>query len=421
MSYLNTPNTYNLSAGNSDVPPSLSSSPYPRPMASTKNIVAIASTSADQNQGGLITFSIPTGMGSGAYLVNNSMYLQCKIQLTTTNTPVANTKFALPTESASAIINRITVSIGSTQVNQINSYHLLHDILLSHTTSRNFVIDDSAVLQFTGVANALGNGGASAATNCDVCIPLIIPLFNERSFPLFLCNSPILIQIDLNQPANCLRGAALDCTGYVVKNPQLVYETLTMSPEYIQEVKMAMSKGLLYQLNVVDYMTLTCASTAYLNYLIGANLSSVRGVFYTQVTNAPAVTADTWFLANSQTNFRLYLDGRQINNFNLSTTSQIYTEFQRCLGNMFDSNITSFLGPDSGAGATNRANFLSRYFAGGVSCNRISDSGFCMTGTPAQNINLVLESAGGNYNVFIVVLYDEIVTIDATGNVQLIK
>jgi len=44
-----------------------------------------------------------------------------------------------------------------------------------------------------------------------------------------------------------------------------------------------------------------------------------------------------------------------------------------------------------------------------------------MTGTPAQNINLVLESGGGNYNVYIVVVYDDILTIDATGNVQLIK
>ena len=52
MSYLNTPNTYNLSAANSDVPGSLSSSSFPRPVSSVKQIVSIASTSADQQAGG---------------------------------------------------------------------------------------------------------------------------------------------------------------------------------------------------------------------------------------------------------------------------------------------------------------------------------------------------------------------------------
>ena len=73
MSYLNTPNTYSISASATDVPSCLSSSPNPRPVSSVKQIVSIASTSADQQAGGLITFSIPTGFRANAYLVNNSM------------------------------------------------------------------------------------------------------------------------------------------------------------------------------------------------------------------------------------------------------------------------------------------------------------------------------------------------------------
>ena len=88
---------------------------------------------------------------------------------------------------------------------------------------------------------------------------------------------------------------------------------------------------------------------------------------------------------------------------------------------MFDSSITSHIGSDAQGGDTSRGFYKSTYFAGGVSTNRISDSGFCMTGTACQNINLVLESAGGSKNVYIVVIFDEILTIDGFGNVQLIK
>jgi hypothetical protein len=426
-SYLSTPNSYNLSAGNSDVPPSLSSSPYPRPVSCVKQIVSIASTSADQQAGGLVSFAIPTGMGSGAYLVNNSVYLNCRITLNTSAnyTSGNDTGFALPSQSASAIINRLTLSIGSQQVCQINQYHLLHEILLTHTTNRNYYIDDSCILQYTTNSKTFLSGTTAGYNSpyVDVVIPLICPLWQERSVPLFLLNAPILLQLDLNTKDNALYGATATDTalGFKVSNAQLVYETLQMSPEYVNEIKMAMSKGLLYQINMTDYMTLTTASSAYLNYLIGCNLSSVKGVIYTQVTNSPASNVVTTLASNTQTNFRLYLDGRQINNFNLSSDAQIFCEFQRCLGNMFDSNITSYIGTDAQAGNTSRPFYRSSYFAGGVSCSRINDNGYCMTGSPCQSINFVLESAGGSKNVYIVVVYEDILTIDVNGNVQLIK
>ena len=275
MSYLNTPNTYNLSAANSDVPGSLSSSSFPRPVSSVKQIVSIASTSGDQQAGGLITFSIPTGAGAGAYLVNNSMYMSCRITLNTSAnyTAVANTGFALSDQSASAIINRLTVSIGSQNINMINQYHWLHSILLTHTTSRNYYVDDSSILQYTKNASSLLLAGSTNNNSpfVDVVIPIIAPLFTERSLPLFLINAPIMLQFDLNSKDNALysSSAADTALGFKVSNCQLVYETLQMSSEYVMEIKNAMSKGLLYEINMTDYMTLTCASTAYLNYLIG--------------------------------------------------------------------------------------------------------------------------------------------------------
>jgi hypothetical protein len=44
-----------------------------------------------------------------------------------------------------------------------------------------------------------------------------------------------------------------------------------------------------------------------------------------------------------------------------------------------------------------------------------------MTGSACQNINLVVNSDGGANNFYIVLLVDEILTIDGMGNVTLIK
>jgi hypothetical protein len=78
---------------------------------------------------------------------------------------------------------------------------------------------------------------------------------------------------------------------------------------------------------------------------------------------------------------------------------------------MFDSNITT---------ACTAATYLSTNFVGGVSCRRVSDE-MAMTGTSAQNINLNLDSAGGAFNTYIVILYEQVLTIDQNGNVMLIK
>jgi|GEM_PF-1156768 len=412
MAYVQGQQSYGIAAAVSDIPPSLSSSGLPRPIPSTVQINSIASTSASQNANGLVTFSVPTGASSG-YIKNNSMYLKFNLALNNAGALAAAVKFALKSQSAHALINRLTVSIGSQQVCQINNYHYLAEALLTHTTSKNFYSDDSSIFQYTGL-NAFANG-AAAGSSIDVCIPVICPLFNsDKALPAFLLNAPILVQFDLNSVANAFNttaGGAASFTNYVVSNANLVYEVVHPDHDFVQTVKAGMMQGNLYQLNLHDFMTLTTASAASLNYQIGANLSSVNAVLYAQVKNNPAIDADTRLIGNTQTNCRLFLDGRQVNNFSLNTTPQIFLEMNRALSNMFDSNITS---------NCTAADYLSDNFLGGVSCRRVSDV-MAMSGTPAQNINLQIDSAGGNNNVYIVVLYEQVLTIDGAGNVLLIK
>lgn len=416
MAYVQGQQSYGIAAAVSDVPPSFGSSSLPRPIPSHVQINSIASTSAQQSASGLVTFSIPTGASSG-YIKSNSMYLKARISLNNAANLTGIVKFALKSQSASSIINRLTVSIGSQQVCQINNYHYLAELLLTHTTSKNFYTDDSSILQYTGIT-AFAVGTTPANAYVDVVIPLICPLFNaDRSFPAFLLNAPILVQFDLNSVANALYAAVpADFTNFTVSNAQLVYEVVQPDNDFVSMVKGGLMQGNMYQLNLNDFMTLTTASSASLNYQIGCNLSSVNAVVYAQVTNAPSVAADTRLFANTQTNCRLYLDGKQINNFNLDASStrvqsQVFAEANRALGNMFDSNITS------NCSATD---YLTDNFIGGVNCRRVSDI-MAMTGSPAQNVNLQIDSAGGANNTYIVLLYSQILTIDGAGNVMLIK
>ena len=379
MSYVQGQVQYGLAAAQSDIPPSFSSSGLPRPISSTVQIVSLASNSATQSANGQVSFSIPTGASAG-YLKNNSMYLKCKVTLANAANLSANVVFALPSASASSIINRLTVSCGK-PLNQINNYHLLAEMLLTHTTSKNFYSDDSAILQYTTCTENGGGGNAReapflggalpGAAVAEAVIPIICPLFNaDKALPLFLLNSPISLQFDLNSVASAFRGTAVDVPNYSVSEATLVYEVVQPDFQFVQMVKAGMlpsgenPAGNLYQLNLRDFMTLQTASAGSLNYQIGANLSSVNGILYTQVTNAPASTGNTVLTSNGQTNCRVQLDGRVINNFNLASKPQIFAEMNRAFGNMFDSNITSNCTP---------ANYLTSNFVGGVSCRRVSD------------------------------------------------
>ena len=108
MAYVQGQQSYGIAAAVSDIPPSLSSSGLPRPIPSTVQINSIASTSASQNANGLVTFSVPTGASSG-YIKNNSMYLKFNLALNNAGALAAAVKFALKSQSAHALINRLTV------------------------------------------------------------------------------------------------------------------------------------------------------------------------------------------------------------------------------------------------------------------------------------------------------------------------
>lgn len=437
------PKNYSYGPSNeAGVPESMASSVDQKMISSYTSIKQVSSQNGDQTAGGLLMFQIPTGSGQG-YLRSGSAYMKCRISFTQAQdnaniigfqgglspnaAPALVAAASLGGGSASAIISRLNVSIGGVLVNSIMNYKVLHDVILNHCTSQAYRSNDSAIMEFTGKAlNSL-----IANPFLDVCIPLMAPCLNdEQSFPLFLVNSPIVIEILLNSLHEAVAYATTAVTQYTVQNASIVYETINPSSDFEMAVKTRLQSGSMWSMSCDDYYNLSVANIATVNYNIGLNLSSVKGVLYTVSLAATNDGKYRNYTGDAQTDAKLYLDGRLINQFTaLDTIPQQYMEFQRTIGALYDYVTTSQINgllpiiSDTNVGiARLYGSYEASSYCGGIACNRSNDSSFAFTGTPCQTINLTRTSAGtAGSTLFIMVLYSQMIMIDSSGSVSIMR
>lgn len=416
MSYLVAPQAYNVAAAAADIPNSLSSSVAPRPINCQVQTNVVASTSGDQGQNGLISFQLP--VGTNHYLKNNTVYLRLRCRLNKAANLTNNVTFSCPSKSASALIKRLDVNVGNVSMPPITEYWLLHETLLTHSSSYSFYINDSKVMQYTGE----GATFSGASKTVDVVIPVLCPLLNgsSNSLPLFALNgSPIQLNFGLNSTL-----AAFDTVdpnadladGFTISEARLVYETIQVDADFVQQFKMMLAQGNLYQLPFINYYIVTAASQSTLNYNVGTSFSSLRSVLWTNVRQSFDGTTDVVLFHNGQSDCKVFLDGRLINNNQIKSVAETYAEMNKCLGRYGDPNVTSFL--------LSRDDYYATKFLSGVNCNRVDDSGMVMTGSPCNMINLYIEHANVGYtqmNTHIILLHDNILTVDAAGSCVLVK
>jgi hypothetical protein len=435
---------HNYHAANSmepGVPESLVSALDQKMIPSTTTIKQISTQSGDQKSGGLMLFQLPTGSGQG-YLKSGSAYLKCKITFTQAiaaanmiafqggldpsgAAPPVVANASLGGGSASSIISRMNVSCGGVLLNSIQNYRVLHDAILNHCTSVGYRQHDSAIMEFTGksLSSVIANGVL------DVCIPIMVPCMNdEQSLPLFLLNSPIVIEILFSSVNDAIAYTTNAVTEFTVSSAFIIYENLNVSSDFEMAVKMKLQQGAVWSMSTDDFYNLSLANGATINYNIGLNLSSVKGVLWT--FNVTPVAGEYHnYSGDTQTDAKLYLDGRLINQFgNLDTIPQQYMEMQRAIGGMFDyvtsSQIYGLLPLISDTNVVTARLFgtypLTSYL-GGIACNRSSDGGFAFTGTPCQTINFTRTSAGTAGTLFLMVLYSQMIMIDASGSVSIVR
>ena len=427
MSYGSAPKMYGLASSVDAVPLSLSSSTLNRPIPSNIKTVAISSQSSTQSANGFSSMQIPTGAGTG-YLRPSSVYLKCRV----TCTPGVgnNWSFDGPTHSASAIIRQLTISLGNQIVEQLNHYNALHASMLLHTTSRNFIDGDSAILENSSIARSTIDNNDSV----DVCIPLISGLFcGQKAIPLFLLSSPILVQVDYETVANAIRNSANADAPYTVSNVQLVYDHIMVDDSYKQAVKMALAdpqNPKLYQLNVNQFLNGRLAKpTTSVTYNVGTSVSSLKGVLWT-IINEPAVPdfqSQRVFRSrefNNTCDFNVLVDGQKVNNIQINDVATAYAEMNKVWGNLFDPVLTYGLATSVIANKLpeSKTSYNTVGFLGGVSTNRFNEM-LSMTGVPCQSLTFTLttQNTDAADNLYFFIPYETILTIDANGNATLIR
>jgi len=426
------------------IPEALVSSLDQKMLSSITTIKQITTQSGSQTSGGQILFQIPTGTGQG-YLKAGSAYLKCTVTVTQTGGTTNYWAFAnglnangavainagLGGGSASSIINRMNVSCGGTLMNSIQNYNVLHDVILNHCTSREYKLADSAIMEGSGQQFNYTADLAAQKTGV-FCIPIMVPCMNdEQSLPLFLLNSPIVIEILFNSLANAIVSIAGDgsaATEYTVSSASIIYENLIVSSDFERAVKMKLQAGSTWSMSTDDFYNLSLAPSAVINYNIGLNLASVKGVLWTFL-RTPAAGAYSGYNDDTQTDAKLYLDGRLVNQFSdLGSYSQMYMEFQRAIGAMYDYVTTSCnygllpIAADShGIITSSYGAYQNSTYCGGIACNRSSDGNFAFTGSPCQTINFIRNAGATAGTVYLMVMYSQMLIIDGTGSVSIIR
>jgi len=354
------PNNANPEISNADVGMNIPASLVPQrmelPMSGCESAIRVipAANGASQNPSGIMLFGIPGGAG---YMKARSAYIKFRVTVTATNGDFVYFK-----KSAASLINRVTLyGNGSTLLETTNQYDAYHRFLLEQTTTQNYYSIDAGIMEWN---NQVLGGQAVAATSVvvDCQIPIALStLNNEKSFPLFLCNSSqgLLLQVDLNPVSRALyaatsTGAAGTApSNYVISQPYIVYEHLSVNTLYETAIRQKLRDGFVYNMNLPN----CCLGSTYTSaagsstYNLGVGINSVDAVVLVQQVSANLNngTRDNPFIQNStfsgatssasaQLTCVLFADGSQVIQANGDETMS-YAESSRALGNLWDVNI----------------------------------------------------------------------------------
>lgn len=445
MSFYSTPTTYNSLLGQEDIPATMLPDSKSKMIPCKTAIKSVRTSSASLGAGSMGLWQINTGAGTG-FLKANSVYLRAKVDITAAQGAGA-WRFSGPSEvaSASALISRLTISNGSQMLSQLTNYNVWHDVLLSHATSNDYVRMDSVIYEMTGVArNTVANADSDAVDKTVyITIPLMSPIFNSsQSIPLFLMNSPLTIEILFNSVADAISAATIVPTAFTVSDAEIVYEEVAISPELKSSIMGRLQGGSVWKQYLDSIYALQTSSTSGLSFNLGVGLSSCKGILACD-RNA---TGD--LVLNGYSNSRFFLDGQLVNNFDLSNSAIVFSELNRTLHSMHDSNITSSLdvnlspaGTAAGGATPSRwTDFVADKFVYGVSTQSVNDFSIAFSGQPVQMIIVQTFNAsaansplfpyataaeGGTFangrNKIMFVLYDELLTIDANGVCSLLR
>lgn len=445
-----------ISAQFSAVPDSLTSSKKNRIMPVSVRNVAVPSTSGTQTSGGQLLFQMasPNGM-----VKSGSVYLKCRVTLTGAIVNGAAASFVAwgnSARSGDAIIDRQTITCGSVLESIQNYGSSFVPTLLLHAGSQSYLQGDDGI-QAGGkrivatsyptfqsasinqwvdlIANETQANVALANTYVDLAIPLLTNLFNgDQYYPLCLMNSPTQIQLDLAQMGKAFSIGPTACyADFQVSNAFLVYDLVVPSQEYIQATKAQIASGMLYSMPFVSSLgTQFAKNSQSVSYSWAVGLSSLLGVTYSCLVN-PTTLTDAKYLISDNTigtitnnNFRLMVDGSQVNSVILDTVSTRFSEMQKVFGLLGDVNRTS--GTTGAIAAATASTFItspvayeSYSFVGGLNTMKVSDGALAFSGTSANTVQLMLDTGNNTASLVTVnAFHQRILLVASDGSASIV-
>lgn len=415
-------NPYYLPSQSQSVPDEWRSDSNARPVSSSLQTVVVSSLSSAQNPSGHINLSIPAGPSAG---IMQNPYLKFKMSVSGAGNAAAS-KFGFSGQLCTALLNRYVFSINGVIVDTISNADMVYNDLITHVSSADYQRNDLAVLMNAFTTMTSSAGGVYEKT---FCIPLLGTL-SAPSFPLYLCNGQVSIDIDLNTVSRAFFGAWDAGTTFSISGVQLIYDRITVSDEFVASVKaeqMAGKKFVVPYSNVQSILVNESAGNNNLN--VGLNVSSLNTVLLSHVTTADLSdrTASKASASNSLSQYQITLDGRLVNavNFNSTTDEAVcFMEAQKGLSRAWDSSVSDPVGEYTVGSAANAgsvaSSYLSRNFFVAVNCQRCN-SRLSFNGTPCSVCNIQWTVNAATFSAHVLFLSSQQLLIDQSGSVELLR
>ena len=413
MSFQGRQNTIIPTSAISDVPNSLLSKRVYKSMNSRNQVIQLSASNGNvAGPSGTISFNIGCGAGQG-YLKAGSAYL--RFEFTPTGATPINFNGPVGHQSCASLIRTLNLNIGGLQVEQINDYDKYYRMVQSHACNANYVEHD---VQITESSSSTGVTGMTTGAEVTFSVPILSGLLNQDNHvPLFLLNSQLQIQLNLNSVSEALVDIA-GPTNFVINDPVLVYEKIHCDGEFENAVRMKLSEGGVYEIPYYSALSYRSASpVGTFSQNIGVNLSSLSGVLWSHVIN-PTLGTDAKFFVHNNSNTKassrrvVRCDGEQIIQSQLYSDGQCFMELQRALGSILDTNQTTVADKD---------NFRTTYWVNGQSTERFSDADLCMKGRACNNIVVEEQGVTAASTVYMYLIYNAVLMVQADGSALVSK
>lgn len=449
------PKQYPMTAADVSVPDILASSKLPRPIPCSVKQVSVSSSTASQNAGGRVSWSLP-GSANG-FIKSNTVTVNFNLKVSgPANRDEAVCNFPL-SGSATALFNRVTLSIAGKSIQREDNYHLMHNINLLHNgsiglydesqiTERPYNTPEVALLTSTATLSTMNyfadNAAFGSGTGIDISVPLQLSLFNNGyGLPLALfAPGSVNLDIDLNTVSEAFcQGAsnAVLITDYSISNCVLTYELMETPQEYMNGIRQGLSSGQNYTLPFISTRVNVTDNDQTKTHNYSVNLSSLRAVlWYSRSSKTLRSAIATGFdnvcvgglsrgttssntaspVAVGLSSARLFCDGILVNSRNLDKAPEQFLQKEACFNSLNDSDRTC-------AKVVNRDSYATTYYVGGINTTGSNQSGYIFTGKPCSSIQLEINraSAPDAGNLYSVVVYDQLLLINGMGEVELVQ